>query len=298
MATDTSNIDDLLIGGVVNSQHPEADVPELHEPEESYEEKEQEAQDLEDRKEQDEQNREDEPEDEDNIQKSTKDTDDYGNEKPAPRTYTQDEVNEMFRKRFKNSGQEPPTVQQQQHVQQQVANNFEYNPDSGDNWQQQLEQFVEQTVSRMSQKQMAQQESQREAQAEAQFRDKFTSGMTKFPDFYEVVSQQPVNDAMTLALRAVNDPASFIYAASKRHPAELQRISQLRDPYTQIAEMGKLEERMRKSAQGTTAPRPIGRNSEDAPIKFKEKNKETSIEDLIASSEAKKLAKLKQRRAK
>jgi hypothetical protein len=298
MATETTSIDDLLMGNTVqNSQHP---APEVYDdtPEEN-DHNDPETNDY------SEPNTETEPqeeaEDESDNQEQKQELDDYGNEKPAPRVYTEDEVNELFRKRFKRGNhqqQQPAPQPQYQQTQQQAASQFEYNPDSGDNWQQQLEQFVEQTIDKRTQRQVSQQHQQQEMEAVAQFRDKFEQGMDKFSDFYEVVGGQPVDDAMTLALRAVADPASFIYAASKRHPQELQRISQLRDPYAKIAEMGKLEERMKKAAQATKAPRPVGRSADDAPVKYKENSKEPSIEQMIAKSEAKKLAMMKQRRAK
>jgi hypothetical protein len=123
--------------------------------------------------------------------------------------------------------------------------------------------------------------------------------MGRFGDFHDVVGSQPVTDAMTLALRGVSDPAAFIYAASKRHPAELQRISQIKDPYSQIVEMGKLEERMKKQPVQTKAPRPIGRNTEDAPmVTTKKKSTEPSIEELIAQSEKKKMSMMKQKRGR
>lgn len=294
MATETTSIDDLLMGGTVNTQHPAAENMEPDIADNEYEEirDDQDVSSIEER--------EPEPQDdddEDNTSKQERSFDDYGNEKPAPRVYTEDEVNEMFRKRYKRGAQTQPDQQQYQSHQQQPQQ-FEYNPESTDNWQQQLEQFVEQTIDKRAQRQVSQQYQQQELEAAAQFRDKFERGMDKFSDFYEVVGNQPVDDAMTLALRAVNDPASFIYAASKRHPQELQRISQLRDPYAKIAEMGKLEERMKKAANATKAPRPVGRSADDAPIKYKEKSTEPSIEQMIAKSEQKKLAMMKQRRAK
>jgi hypothetical protein len=289
MATETTSIDDLLTGGGVNdSQHP---APEVYDEPGQNNSSEHEDKVSEYTSEYEGEER---TEDESDKEESKSETDDYGNEKPAPRTYTEDEVNEMFRKRYKRGAQQPEQQQHQPQTQQQ----FEYNPDSGDNWQQQLEQFVEQTIDKRTQRQVSQQHQQQEMAAAAEFRDKFERGMDKFSDFYDVVSQQPVDEAMTLALRAVNDPASFIYAASKRHPQELQRIAQLRDPYAKIAEMGKLEERMKKAANATKAPRPVGRSADDAPIKYKENNKEPSIEQMIAKSEAKKLAMMKQRRAK
>jgi hypothetical protein len=101
---------------------------------------------------------------------------------------------------------------------------------------------------------------------------------------------------MTLALRGMNDPAAFIYAASKREPQEIERISKLRDPYARMVEMGKLEERMRRNKPITKAPKPLGRTQEDLGIPQSKKSKEPTIEDLIAKADAKKLANIRPKR--
>lgn len=227
--------------------------------------------------------------------------DDYGNEKAKPKTYTEDEVNERINKavrerlaRANRADNAPPTQSSQQQ-----ASGFEYNPESADNWQQQLESFVEQTVGRMSQKQAQQQQQHREQQAQAEFEDKFQRDMGKFNDFRDVVGAQPITDSMTIALRAMKDPASFIYAASKRNPQELQRISTIQDPVQQMVEMGRLEERMRKNAPSTKAPRPLSRTAEDAGMpRGEKKSSEKSIEDMIAESDKRKLAARRQRSAR
>ena len=84
------------------------------------------------------------------IQKKRNDYDDYGNTKTPPRTYTEEEVNERINKavrerlsRGDNTNQQPT---QQQVVQQ--AQGFEYNPDSEESWEGQLEKFVRRTVSK------------------------------------------------------------------------------------------------------------------------------------------------------
>ncbi len=227
-----------------------------------------------------------------------KEYDDYGNTKAKPKTYTEEEVNDRINKavrerlaRLDRNGNNPSTQQ----VQQQAQQNFEYDPNAEGNWQQQLEVVIEQTVNKLSQKEVNRQQQQREERAQAEFHDKFTQGMDKFSDFREVVGAQPVTDPMTMALRGLKDPASFIYAASKRHPQELARISQLPDPVAQVLEMGKLEERMRKAAPGTKAPR----TKEDAGLPVKDKkNSEPSIEDMIAKADAKRMAQIKQRRSR
>ena len=63
---------------------------------------------------------------------------------------------------------------------------------------------------------------------------------------------------MVIATRGMQDPAAFIYAAAKTQAPELERISRIQDPISQVVELGRLEERMRKSrASVSQAPRPI-----------------------------------------
>lgn len=228
------------------------------------------------------------------------DYDDYGNAKEAPRTYTQEEVDEKINKAIRerlargNNSQQQPTQQQVQ----QATQDFQYNPESNDSPEVQLEKFIELTVSRMTQKQQQQAQQAREQQAQIEFETKFTQGMDRFKDFREVVSAQPISDPMTYALRGMKDPAAFIYAASKRNPQELQRISSIQDPYAQMVEMGKLEERMRKAPPQSRAPKPVSRTRDDAPMPVKEKSKEPTIEDLIAKADAKRRAQLTSRRGR
>jgi hypothetical protein len=302
MATDYGNIDDLLMSGGTPNKPP---TPEHLEPEsrDGQESETPEYDDLPDNStgielnSPGESNTSQETDEEETLEEPAKNLDEYGNEKPAPRTYTEDEVNEMFRKRFKNRQQEPQEPTQQQ-VQQAAATGFEYNERSDVSWQEQLEGFVEQTVDKINQKKHQAQVKQQEDAAQHEFRDKFEQGMNRFGDFVEVVDNQPVTPYMTMALRGMKDPAAFIYAASKRAPTELARISQITDPYGQMVEMGKLEERMRKSPLQSKAPRPIGRTMDDGKLSIKSEKKEDSIEDLIARSDAKRKAQLNQRRGR
>jgi hypothetical protein len=188
------------------------------------------------------------------------------------------------------------TVNQSPAVQQAAAG-FEYNPDSNQSWDQQLRGFVEQTVQGMTQRQQQQAQQVREQQAQSEFEGKFHQGMTNFPDFVEVVGSQPVSDHMVLATRGMKDPAAFLYAASKRMPQELQRISAIGDPYVQMAEMGRLEATLRQTKPGTKAPRPITRTQEDSNIPHKSNSdRELSIEEQIAHSDKRKLAAMRARR--
>lgn len=290
MATETSSIDDMLAGnGNVMAKEP----PDYH-PEETSEENNlsQESYDSQD-------SYEDGADESEKSPSESKDLDDYGNDKPEARTYTEDEVNERINKAVRERlARMERNGQQQAATPNNVPQGFEYNSDSEANWQQQLESFVEQTVSRMYSKQAEKHQAHRERQAQEDFEQKFHNNMSRFSDFKDVVGVQPITDSMTLSLRAMNDPAAFIYAASKRNPQELERISKIGDPYSQMVEMGKLEERMRKSSLGTTAPKPLGKTKEDSVTNFTSNKKEVSIEDMIARSEAKKIARIKQVRGR
>lgn len=172
---------------------------------------------------------------------------------------------------------------------QKAAADFEYNPNDETSWQQQLTDFVKQTVKGMHTDEQQKTREIEEQTAQREFQQKFTKGMDRFGDFREVVSNQPIDDAMTLALRGMSDPSAFIYAASKRQPGELERISKLRDPYARMVEMGKLEEKMRRNKPTTKAPRPLGRTREDASSKVIAKQKDTTGDDLLAKADAKRL---------
>jgi len=90
----------------------------------------------------------------------------------------------------------------------------------------------------------------------------------------------------------MTDPAAFLYAASKRHAPELQRIANLTDPYAQVLEMGRLEERMKKNRAVSSAPRPIASTRDDSSMTTHKSDKQPSIEDMIAASDAKRSAQL------
>jgi len=113
--------------------------------------------------------------------------------------------------------------------------------------------------------------------------------MDKFSDFKQVASSAKMSDAMTIATRAMKDPAAFIYAAAKRAPKELERIYNIPDQYAQMVEIGKLEERMRSKEPVSRTPRPIGRSPEDGNLILKDE-KAPSIEELIQRAETKKRA--------
>jgi len=298
MATDVSSIDDLLESGKSLTQpdapeyEPEAKAPEVLELE--GEGPEQQAEKLEEPKETN-VSRETSG-DEEAEQAPEADIDDYGNEKPKAKTYSEDQLNERINKAVRDRiARMERNNPQAEAPKQQAKPDFEYNPESEESWQNQLEGFVEQTVSRMNSKKEQQQQQAREQQTHNDFEVKFHEGMSKFNDFTDVVGAQNVTDAMTIATRSMNDPAAFLYAASKRHSAELQRISQLPDQYAQMVEIGKLEERMKKSKPSTKAPAPVSKTRADSSMPT-QSSKEPTIEDLIAHADAKRLAKRNNRR--
>lgn len=299
MATDISNIDELLTGSGISQENQEIPEQDSDLDNDSYEENEELNDDSENETFSD---LEEESEGEDSEDSEESDNvDEYGNPTEAQKTYTEEEVRERINKAMRERLARGHHQQNQQPTQQQInqnAKDFEYDPEGEGSWQEQLELFVEKTFNKISQKHLRQQQEELDRQAEDEFRDRFTQGMERFNDFRDVVSQQPITDPMTLALRGVKDPAAFIYAASKKFPAELERISKLKDGYSQILEMGKLEERMKKTSQSTKAPRPVSRTADNATLPTKKKQTEPTIEDLIAQAESKKLAKLRKFRGK
>ncbi len=209
--------------------------------------------------------------------------DEYGNEKAAPKTYTEQEVNERINAAVRDrlarleKRQAAPVEQPTKPTEPQ----FEYNPDSSEPWQQQLEKFVEQTMHKVSNRRVQEEQHQREIAAQQEFEGKFHSGMSKFADFTDVVGAQPVTDAMVMAIRGLPDPAAFLYAASKRASDELVRISKIGDPNTQMMEMGRLEARMKAPRTQTAAPRPLERTKPDGKFSHKSDREMTGDEMLI-----------------
>lgn len=273
---ETDNIDDLLTGTTPDSQEVET----LEEPEATPQAEPEDTGEG------------DAPEPE-AASEASDDVDEYGNEQPAPRTYTEDEVNERInaavRERLaraeRNAQTDPAAAKAAQ-------KGFEYDENSEVTWQDQLENFVKQTVSKMHTEQATQTRQAQERQAQIEFEQKFVKGMDRFADYKEVVTADKMTDAMVLATRAMTDPAAFVYAAVKRAPDDIKRIAGLADPYAQMVEMGKLEERLKKTKATTSAPRPLAKTKADMSIAHSS-DKEQSIEDMIAHSERQRQAKLR-----
>lgn len=297
-----SSIDELLLGGGGNSQQP--DAPEYHDEPEPIEEMEQEEQDYGDDSQPDETNdatedsesdENDEPENK--VKNKESDLDEYGNEKENE--VIRDRLARQARKHDAEINALRAQLSQQGSSQdvQKAAKDFEYDPESSGDWQQQLASFVKQTVQSMTRDQQETEKRQVEQQVQAEFETKFRDGMNNFGDFTDVISSLPfeITNPMTLATRGMDNPAAFLYAAAKRNPGELERISKIRDPYAQMTEMGKLEERMRRNKPTTKAPRPLGRAPEDATTNVAKKKSETNGDDLLARADAKRLATVRTR---
>lgn len=208
--------------------------------------------------------------------KTDKIIDEYGNPVEKPRMYTEEELQQRIRERLSRGRHADQPTQQQV---QQASDGFKPDPNSEDSWEQQLEAFVDRTIEKrernLSEKQWRAQEQARQAEFEA----KFTSGMGKYQDFHQVVAGKPITDTMMLAARNLNDPAAFIYGASKLHPQELERISRIADPYAQAAEVGRLHEKMVKAKKtASQAGKPLEAPKGDVPQKVYSR---PSLETLI-----------------
>lgn len=211
--------------------------------------------------------------------KVSDDKDEYGNEVPAKKTYTEEEVNELMRQRFNRTRKEESTRQEVKPQEQQQEGQDE-------NWEAQLENFVENTVKKISQKERDNIRQQKEQESLSRLEVNIHQSMSKYKDFKEVVGKVPMSDYMVKATKNFKDPGAFIYAASKTQSKELERIAQLDDPLDQAAEIGKLEERMRKMRSGTNSPRPISQVKGDVENKSYIR---PSVDDLVRKDALKKM---------
>ena len=191
--------------------------------------------------------------------------DEYGNKTNPPRMYTEEELQQRIRERLsrdKHAGMPQQQVQQ-------AAKDFTPDPNSEESWESQLEAFVDKTIEKRERKVSERQWQEQENARQAEFESKFTSGMSKYQDFNDVVSKAPITNGIMLAARALDNPAAFVYGAAKLHPQELSRIAQIQDPYAQAAEVGRLHEKMVKARRTTSqAPKPIEAPRGDVPAEY------------------------------
>lgn len=184
--------------------------------------------------------------------------DEYGNEVTKPKLYTEEELNRIVRERLSRGRQNNshPQFHQQNNVQ-------PVQQEESEDWRQELRTEIKNTMSEVYKQQAEENWRNHELKKQADFEDKFTRGMSKYNDFRDVVEGKPITDAMLVATRAMDNPAAFIYAVAKHHPQELDRIARIEDGSVQALEMGRLEERMKKSRSVSNSPRPINTPSGD-----------------------------------
>ena len=208
-------------------------------------------------------------------------SDEFGNPviKAKPKVYTEEEVNQMFRDRFGRG--HAARQDEQKPVQQPAAG------EQDDNWENQLKNVIKETVRETAHEEQKRRDHEREQRSQVEFEEKFVSGMKKYGDFETVVRGKPFDNEMMMATRSMKDPAAFIYAASKSFPNEIERISKIDDPYTRVAEVGRLEERMRKARSGTSSPRALPKVSGDIENR---QNHRKSVDDLILKDAQKKFS--------
>ncbi len=214
--------------------------------------------------------------------------DDYGNEVPKERMYTESELQQRIRDRLREKHNPPAQPQPtQQQVQQAAADGFEPDANSGETWQEQLGSFMDKHLETRTKKAQEREWKSQEDQRQAEFEVKFNAGIEKFKDFGDVTRGKPMTDGMLLATRAMQDPAAFIYAAAKNHTKELERIASIPDTIQQATEIGKLEERMRKTKNISSAPKPIKKVVGD--VGGKAEQAQPSLDDLIRQDAQRKL---------
>jgi hypothetical protein len=214
-------------------------------------------------------------------------TDDYGNEIPKARTYTEEDVNRMMRERF-GRGQYANQPQATPQQVQQAAQDFKPDPASTESWEAQLDTYIDRRLETREKQRNQEVWQRQEQEKQMAFQAKFTTGMEKYKDFRESVQNLPITDSMMLATRDMKDPAAFLYAAAKRFPDEIKQIANIQDAYGQAAAIGRLEEKLRKTKNISKTAVPLQSVTGDITGKIQPKR---SIDSLIVSH-----AKSKQRK--
>lgn len=190
--------------------------------------------------------------------------DEYGNPVEKPRLYTEEELNQRIRERLSRGKYAEQQNTNQTQPQSQPASEEVTDED----WRVQLRKEIRHEMTQAQQEEQQRQWQHHESMKQAQFEEKFTAGMSKYQDFQQVVAGKPITDTMMIAARDLENPAAFVYAASKLHPQELARISQISNTLAQATEVGRLHERMVKERKGaSSAPKPIEPPKGDLPSK-------------------------------
>lgn len=219
--------------------------------------------------------------------------DDYGQPiTKAEKTYTQEEVEKMMRDRNSRgefAKQEITKAIQEALAQQGLSLNQSQAPqEEGEpDWQYELKTLVKETFKEITKEQQIAQMEEIRRQQQAEFEIKFNTSAAKYPDFEQVVVGKPLTPEMVFATRGMSDPAAFLYAAAKTQPQELERISKIHDRFVQAVELGKLEERMRRSkVSHSSAPKPIDMVKGDMGDKDVRRR---SVDDILREEESKRI---------
>jgi hypothetical protein len=207
------------------------------------------------------------------------DKDEFGNTVAKAKLYTEEEVNDLIRQRMNRTRKEE--VSRQPTPEQNTTSSVEGEED----WEKQLEGVIKNTFKKISVEEQERANAYKEQQALGKLQVNIHTSMSKYKDFEEVVGRAPMSDFMVKSTKNFKDPGAFIYAASKTQFKELERISQLSDPLDQAAEMGRLEERMRKARSGTNSPKPVSDVKGDIANR---ENIRANVDDLIKKHALKK----------
>lgn len=219
-----------------------------------------------------------------------KNTDDYGNELPKERVFTEAEVQALIKDRLSRGKYSEQPVQPTPQEVKAATEDFQADPNSEESWEKQLEAFVDSRLEAKEKKVAERQWQERERKVQAEFEAKFTMGVQRYKDFEKVVAGKPITNEMMMAVRTMPDPAAFIYAAAKQQPKELERIAAIPDAYQQATEMGRLEERMKKARTVSHAPKPLARTKGDAATGKDASGARRSVDSLIQEDAKRKLS--------
>lgn len=194
--------------------------------------------------------------------------DEYGNKVEKEKLYTRQDVERMMRDRLSRGHNATP---QQQAQVQQAADNFKADPNSSEDWETQLASFVRNEIDKVSREGQTKAYQEKERAKQSEFESKFTTSMERYKDFRETVGSLPITDSMMMATRDMKDPAAFLYAAAKMHPEDVKRIAGMDDAFQQAAEIGRLEERMKKARNLTRSAKPLEIHKSDVSAKYEPK---------------------------
>lgn len=166
--------------------------------------------------------------------------------------YTDSDVNKMIRERLDRMKQPASSAQVEA-----IAKEMKSDPNDQNAWKQEFVEIVKEVNREESQKAERQRMEQEEIKTQSEFERKMDDGGNKYKDFWQVLNTAPITPTIMIGAREMDDPASFLYAASKLYPEELGKISKMDNPAALMIQLGKLEERMKRNAKNTAAPRPL-----------------------------------------